>query len=128
MHALITLSIIIWIYYVLYRREFYVFTTKNHLYFAGFVIIYLIIYYLMKYQKTFIYKLFSNMKHTENIKVQDLHNLSVRKEPTKVQGYDQSFDNKNTESLIYSICLDFFSFNYMISKSCYFYLFFICLN
>jgi hypothetical protein len=68
MKALVVLFILISIYYYIFTRNHLVLTTRDHIYFGTFVSIYLVIFYLVKYQKEFVFKLIFNLKNTDNDK------------------------------------------------------------
>ena len=71
MKSLIILGIIIFIYYKLLKWYPEKFTNKYHIYFSIFIIGYIILYYLMNYQRNFIYKIFRNIKEMDERPLHD---------------------------------------------------------
>ena len=78
MKALIFIALIIGIYVFVYRKGYYVFTIRENVYFGIFVVGYIVIYYLLSYQKQFVYKLLTNVNHTDRFSKYDIQDLSVR--------------------------------------------------
>ena len=65
MKSIIFLAILIAIYYQINKRYPDYLSNKNHLYFGIFIIVYLLLYYLMGYQKPFVYKVLKNVKESD---------------------------------------------------------------
>ena len=70
MKYIIILCILIAIYYQIYKRFPDKFTNQHHLYFGTFVSGYIVLYYLMSFQKNFVYNV---MKSVKNIDEQPLY-------------------------------------------------------
>ena len=66
MNSLIILAIIILIYVQIYYRLPEYLSNKTHIYFGVFVTGYIIIYYVLNYQKNFAHKVFNNMNDASN--------------------------------------------------------------
>lgn len=75
MKALIFLSIIILIYYQINKRFPEKISTKKHIYFIIFCIIYLVLLYLFKYQKLFVYNVFKNIKDVDEKPLYDINSM-----------------------------------------------------
>ena len=75
MKALVFITIIIIIYYQINKRLPISLPIKNHIYFVVFCLIYLIILYLFKYQKIFIYKVFKNIKDADEKPLYDINSM-----------------------------------------------------
>ena len=75
MKALLFLGAIIGIYVYVYKKGYKEFTLRENVYFGIFVVGYVIIYYLLSYQKEFVYKLLSNVKHTDRVSKYDIQTL-----------------------------------------------------
>ena len=60
MKTLIFLGILIFIYYQLFKRFPEKFVNEHHIYFGIFITGYLTLYYLMTFQKPFVYRVFKN--------------------------------------------------------------------
>ena len=78
MKALIFLALLIGGYVFVYKKGYHEFTLREHVYSGIFVVGYLIVYYLLSYQKQFVYKLLTNVKHTDRFSKYDIQDLSVR--------------------------------------------------
>tara|TARA_Y100000817_G_scaffold303698_1_gene285941 strand:- start:2469 stop:2885 length:417 start_codon:yes stop_codon:yes gene_type:complete len=70
MNALITLGIIIVIYYQINQR-YTSFSDQTNLYFGIFIVFYLVMYYLMVHERAFMYQVFSNMKKADDQPMED---------------------------------------------------------
>lgn len=70
MKALLCLAFLVFLYYKLY--QWYPLTTKNHVYFGGFIGFCLLIYYLMNYQRPFMMKMASNVHNANRIQLHEL--------------------------------------------------------
>ena len=77
MNALITLGIIITIYYQINKR-YTSFSDQSNLYFGVFTTMYLVIYYLMIYERDFIYRVFANIKKTDDNPLYGLDNYTYK--------------------------------------------------
>ena len=75
MKSLIFLIIIIIIYYQINKRFPSKLTKKNHMYFIIFCIFYSLIFYSMKYQKPFVYKVMKNIKDVNEQPLYDTESL-----------------------------------------------------
>lgn len=75
MKALIFLILLITIYYQINKRFPGKLSIKNHIYFTIFCSIYLIILYLLKKQKYFVYKVFKNIKDVDEKPLYDINSL-----------------------------------------------------
>ena len=79
MKALIILGIIIFIYYQINKWYPFELGWNYHLYFYGFVIVYLLFYYLMSNQKPFVYKMLKNVQEVHDKPLYDIDSLSYKK-------------------------------------------------
>jgi len=84
MKALLFLGAIIGVYVYVYKKGYKEFTLRDNIYFGIFVVGYVIIYYLLSYQKEFIYKLLSNVKHTERVSKYDIQTLMTNEQKKQV--------------------------------------------
>lgn len=76
MKALLCLGVIVFFYYFIYDRFPYVFSLSIHLYMLGFIVIYLILYYILSYQREFAYEVMSNMNTASNKPLYDINSLT----------------------------------------------------
>ena len=76
MKALLCLGVIVFFYYFIYDRFPYIFSLSIHLYMLGFIVIYLIMYYVLTYQRGFAYEVMSNMNTASNKPLYDINSLS----------------------------------------------------
>ena len=76
MKSIIFLAILIAIYYQINKRYPDYLSNKNHLYFVIFIIVYLLLCYLMSYQKPFVYKVLKNVK--EKLEKEIMHQIFQR--------------------------------------------------
>ena len=75
MKALIFLILLITIYYQINKRFPDKLTNKNHIYFVIFCLIYSVIFYLLKNQRQFVYKVFKNIKDSDDKPLYDINSL-----------------------------------------------------
>ena len=75
MKLIILLIIIITLYYYINKRFPDKLSTKNHVYFIIFIIVFLTICYMMNYQKYFIYKLMKNIKEVNEKPLYDMESI-----------------------------------------------------
>ena len=73
MKYIIFLCIIIAIYYQIYKRFPEKLSNKTHLYFCSFITGYIILYYLMVFQKPFVYQMMSNVKNANEKPLYDMN-------------------------------------------------------
>ena len=66
MKALLVLIIILFAYYQVYYRFPEYLSTKTHIYLGVFTVGYLVIYYILNYQRGFAFKLFNHMHEVDN--------------------------------------------------------------
>lgn len=78
MKALLCLAFLIFIYYQIIKWTPFEISWNYHLYFYGFVTIYIVIYYFMSYQKPFVYKMFNNIQETNNKPLYDINSSSYK--------------------------------------------------
>ena len=64
MNSLIFLSVILCIYYIIYKYKPEYIEERYNYYLGGFVVVYLFIIYMFNYQTEFTYKLFKNIYDT----------------------------------------------------------------
>ena len=76
MKALLCLGVIGFFYYFIYDRFPYIFSLSIHLYMLGFIVIYLIMYYVLTYQRGFAYEVMSNMNTASNKPLYDINSLT----------------------------------------------------
>ena len=76
MKAILCLGVIVFFYYFIYDRFPYIFSLSIHLYMLGFTIIYLILYYILTYQRGFAYEVMSNMNTASNKPLYDINSLT----------------------------------------------------
>ena len=76
MKAILCLGVIVFFYYFIYDRFPYVFSLSIHLYMLGFIVIYLIMYYVLTYQRGFAYEVMSNMNTASNKPLYDINSLT----------------------------------------------------
>jgi len=72
--SIIFLTSIIGIYYFLFKKYPEKFTNKMHMYFTLLCLTFAIIFYLLNYQKMFVYKVVKNMKDAEEKPLYDINN------------------------------------------------------
>ena len=75
MKYIIIIVILITIYYQIYKRYPNKFTNKNHLYFGVFVVFYLVLYYLMNFQRQFIYNIMKSVKTIDEQPLYDKNSI-----------------------------------------------------
>jgi hypothetical protein len=75
MKYIIILCIIIAIYYQIYKRYPEYLESKHHFYFTTFIVSYILFYYFMSYQKTFVYNVFKNVKDIDERPLYDLNSI-----------------------------------------------------
>ena len=75
MKALLVLLIIIFIYYQVYYRFPEYLSTKTHIYLGVFTVCYLILYYVLNYQRGFAYQVMSNMDTASNKPLYDFNSV-----------------------------------------------------
>jgi hypothetical protein len=83
MNSLILLAVICFVYYQVYKRYQLEMPEKYNIYFGVFVGCYLLLYYLMEFQKPFIYKIFSSV-----------HNVDRPMYDIQTQSYSNSMNNQ----------------------------------
>ena len=83
MNSLILLAVICFVYYQIYKRYQLEMPEKYNIYFGIFVGCYLLLYYLMEFQKPFIYKIFSSV-----------HNVDRPLYDIQTQSYNNSMNNQ----------------------------------
>lgn len=66
MKALFILSVICIVYYFTHKQEWMELSLKNHIQFGIFTSVYLFLYYVLSYQKEFVYKVFKNVHQTDS--------------------------------------------------------------
>jgi|TARA_B110000003_G_C16212158_1_gene363837 hypothetical protein len=79
MKSLLFLILLIFIYYQIYCRYSEYFTTKNHIYFGVFISVYLTLYYVLGYQKHFVYNMLMNIKNADEKPLYDVNSLTYQK-------------------------------------------------
>ena len=72
MNSLILLAVICFVYYQVYKRYQLEMPEKYNIYFGVFVGCYLLLYYLMVFQKHFVYKIFTSVKDVDNRQLYDI--------------------------------------------------------
>ena len=75
MKALLVLLIIIFIYYQVYYRFPEYLSTKTHIYLGVFTVCYLILYYVLNYQRGFAYQVMNNMDVASNKPLYDFNSV-----------------------------------------------------
>ena len=75
MKYIIILCILIAIYYQIYKRCPEHFTNQNHLYFGSFVSGYIVLYYLMTFQKPFVYNIMKSVKNADEQPLYDKNSI-----------------------------------------------------
>ncbi len=75
MKTIIFLCILITIYYQIYKRYPEKLSNRTHLYFTTFVVCVFLLYYLMSYQKLFMYKLMTNVKNADDKPLYDVNSV-----------------------------------------------------
>ncbi len=75
MKYIIILAIIIAIYYQIYKRWPEKLTNQHHLYFGTFVTGYIIFYYLMNFQRSFVYNIMKSIKHVDEQPLYDKNSI-----------------------------------------------------
>ncbi len=75
MKYIIILAIIIAIYYQIYKRWPEKLTNQHHLYFGTFVTGYIIFYYLMNFQRPFVYNIMKSIKHVDEQPLYDKNSI-----------------------------------------------------
>ena len=75
MKYIIILAIIIAIYYQIYKRWSDKFTNQHHLYFGVFVSGYMVFYYLMTFQRQFVYNIMKSVKDTDEQPLYDKNSI-----------------------------------------------------
>ena len=75
MKYIIILCILIAIYYQIYKRCPEHFTNQNHLYFGSFVTGYIILYYLMSFQRGFVYNVVKSVKNIDERPLYDKNSI-----------------------------------------------------
>ena len=88
MKALLILGIIIFIYYQINKWYPFELGWNYHLYFYGFVIVYLLFYYLMSNQKPFVYKMLKNVQEVHDKPLYDIDSLSYKKNQSQGLKYN----------------------------------------
>ena len=75
MKYIIILAVIIAIYYQIYKRWSDKFTNQHHLYFGVFVSGYMVFYYLMTFQRQFVYNIMKSVKDTDEQPLYDKNSI-----------------------------------------------------
>ena len=75
MKAILFLLIILFIYYQVYYRFPHYVSTKTHIYLGVFTVGYLILYYILNYQRVFAYNVLKNMDSASNKPLYDINSL-----------------------------------------------------
>lgn len=75
MKSLIFLIILITIYYQINKRYPEKLSCKNHIYFGVFCTIYILLFYILKYQKYFVYKVLKSVKDVNEKPLYDVDSL-----------------------------------------------------
>ena len=75
MKYIIILAIIITIYYQIYKRWPEKLTNQHHLYFGTFIAGYIIFYYLMTFQRPFVYNVVKNVKSADEQPLYDKNSI-----------------------------------------------------
>lgn len=88
MKSIIFLGILIYIYYKITQWYPFDISYEYHLYFYGFVIIYLIIYYLMNYHQPFVYQVMKNVQETHDKPLYDIDSMRYKKNQTEGLKYN----------------------------------------
>tara|TARA_Y100000389_G_scaffold203148_1_gene250637 strand:+ start:1152 stop:1586 length:435 start_codon:yes stop_codon:yes gene_type:complete len=78
MKTLIFLGILIFIYYQLFKHYPEKFKNEHHIYFGIFVSGYLMLYYLMTFQKNFVYTVFKNIKDIDEKSLYDFNSITYK--------------------------------------------------
>lgn len=76
MKSLILLAVICFVYYQVYKKYQLEMPQKYHIYFGIFVGCYLLLYYLMTFEKPFVYKVFSSVHDIEHRPLYDIQTQS----------------------------------------------------
>ena len=79
MKSLLFLLLLIFIYYHIYCRYPEYFITKYHIYFGVFISVYLTLYYVLGYQKHFVYNVLMNIKNADEKPLYDVNSLTYKK-------------------------------------------------
>ena len=66
MKAILVLLVILFVYYQVYYRFPEYLSNKTHIYLGVFTLGYLVIYYVLNYQRGFAYKVFNHMQEVDN--------------------------------------------------------------
>ena len=75
MKYIIILAVIIAIYYQIYKRWSDKFTNQYHMYFGVFVSGYIVFYYLMMFQKPFVYNIMKSVKNADEQPLYDKNSI-----------------------------------------------------
>ena len=78
MKGIIFLLVLMIIYYQIYKRYPERLSFKTHMYFALFITVFLTLYYLMSYQKVFVYQMMKNIKDVDDQSLYDINSLSYK--------------------------------------------------
>ena len=78
MKVLIFLGILIIIYYQIYIRFPQYLSNQHHLYFGGFILGSLFLYYLMSFHKPFVYRVFTNLKNADEQPLYDINSFTYK--------------------------------------------------
>ena len=78
MKVLIFLGILIIIYYQIYIRFPQYLSNQHHLYFGGFILGALFLYYLMSFHKPFVYRVFTNLKNADEQPLYDINSFTYK--------------------------------------------------
>ena len=75
MKYIIILAVIIAIYYQIYKRWSEKFTNQHHMYFGVFVSGYIVFYYLMSFQRQFVYNIMKSVKNADEQPLYDKNSI-----------------------------------------------------
>jgi len=117
MNSLIILIIIIFIYVQIYYRLPEYLSNKTHIYFSIFVTGYLIIYYVLNYQKDFAHKVLNNMNDASNKPLYDFNGQYYKNNQTDILKVNlankQGWRCANCQNTILQKDLNFYKMNYL---------------
>jgi len=87
MKAILCLSLLVFIYYQIMKWCPFEISWNYHMYFWGFVGLYLVIYYFMNYQQKFVYKMAHTMKNIDEKPLYDVNSIFYQEHETRLEMY-----------------------------------------
>ena len=117
MNSLIILAIIIFVYVQIYYRLPEYLSNKTHIYFGVFVTGFIIIYYVLNYQKVFAHKVFNNMNDASNKPLYDFQGQYYKNNQQDILKVNlankQGWRCANCQNPILQKDLNFYKMNYL---------------